>query len=77
MDEPPSPEELIAHVEDADAILCLLTERIDDPVLDAAGSRLRIVANMAVGYDNIDVAACRLRGRHGHEHARRADRGDS
>jgi lactate dehydrogenase-like 2-hydroxyacid dehydrogenase len=45
----------------ADAILCLLTERIDAAVLDRA-PRLRVVSNMAVGVDNIDVAACTARG---------------
>jgi glyoxylate reductase len=46
---------------EADAILCLLTERIDAAVLDRA-PRLRVVSNMAVGVDNIDVAACTARG---------------
>lgn len=45
----------------AEAILCLLTERIDAAVLDQA-PRLRVVSNMAVGVDNIDVAACTARG---------------
>lgn len=55
-------EELLARVKDVDAIVCLLTDRIDDAVLVAAGPRLRVVANVAVGYNNIDVAACRERG---------------
>ena len=62
IDEPPSPAELLELVRGARAILSLLTERIDDAVLDAAGPQLQVVANMAVGYDNIDVAACRRRG---------------
>ena len=41
--------------------MCLLTDRIDGAVLDAAPG-LRIVANIAVGYDNIDCAAARARG---------------
>jgi glyoxylate reductase len=45
----------------ADALLCLLTERIDAAVLERA-PRLRVVSNMAVGVDNIDVAACTARG---------------
>ena len=45
----------------ADAVVTLLTDRVDDPFLDAA-PKLRIVANVAVGYNNIDVAACRARG---------------
>ncbi|HEX3371072.1 MAG TPA: D-glycerate dehydrogenase, partial [Candidatus Acidoferrales bacterium] len=44
-----------------DALVCLLTEKIDDELLDAAGPNLRIVANVAVGYDNIDVPACTKR----------------
>ena len=46
---------------DADAVVTLLTDRVDDAFLDAAPS-LRIVANVAVGYDNIDVEACERRG---------------
>ena len=46
----------------AAGVLSLLTERIDDEVLDAAGPQLQVVANMAVGYDNVDVEACRRRG---------------
>jgi glyoxylate reductase len=42
--------------------VCLLTEPIDAAVLDAAGPQLKIVANVAVGYNNIDVPACRARG---------------
>ena len=44
------------EVEGYDALLCLLTDRIDEPLL-ARGDRLRIVANMAVGTDNVDLAA--------------------
>jgi glyoxylate reductase len=52
---------LLRGVRDADALLCLLTERIDADLL-AAAPRLRVVANCAVGYDNVDVAACAERG---------------
>lgn len=45
----------------ADAAVTLLTDRVDTAFLDAA-PRLRIVANVAVGYNNIDVEACRERG---------------
>jgi len=44
-----------------DGLYCLLTDRIDSAVLDAAGSSLKVVSNMAVGYDNVDVAACTAR----------------
>ena len=43
-------------------ILCLLTETIDGAVMDAAGPSLRVISNMAVGVDNIDVAAATARG---------------
>ncbi len=52
---------LLQRVADKDGLLCLLTDRIDDELLDAA-PRLRVVSQMAVGVDNIDVAACTRRG---------------
>jgi glyoxylate reductase len=55
-------EELLSRAKDKDGLLTVLTERVDDEVLEAAGSRLRIVANHAVGFDNIDVPACTRRG---------------
>src|SRR5689334_20088322 len=57
----PSREELLRGVAGAAAVVCTLTERIDAEVLDTAGPGLRVVANTAVGYDNIDVAAARER----------------
>ncbi|MFF2298298.1 2-hydroxyacid dehydrogenase [Arthrobacter sp. NPDC058127] len=51
-------EELLRRVAGADAVVSLLTERIDAELLDAAGPQLKVVANVAVGYDNIDVPAC-------------------
>jgi glyoxylate reductase len=56
-----SREELLARVAGKQALICLLTDRIDAEVLEA-GKDLRIVANIAVGYNNIDVDACRARG---------------
>lgn len=58
---PPSREWLLDAVRGASAVVCTLTERIDAAVLDAAGPGLRVVANMAVGYDNIDVDAAAAR----------------
>ncbi|KHL03986.1 2-hydroxyacid dehydrogenase [Sinomonas humi] len=55
-------EELLRRVAGADAVVSLLTERIDGELLDAAGPQLKVVANVAVGYDNIDVPACTQRG---------------
>jgi glyoxylate reductase len=53
--------DLLAAVAGADALVSLLTDRIDDELL-AAGPRLRVVANVAVGYDNVDVVAATRRG---------------
>lgn len=60
-DGPIAPEALRAGVADADALLCMLTDRIDAELLDAA-PRLRVIANYAVGFDNIDVVEARRRG---------------
>lgn len=57
-----SRDELLRRVPGKHAIVCLLTDTIDAAVLDAAGPQLKVVANVAVGYNNIDVAACRARG---------------
>jgi glyoxylate reductase len=61
-DESPPRDELLASVAGCRAVLSLLTERIDAELLDAAGPSLRVVANLAVGYDNIDVTAAAERG---------------
>ena len=52
---------LIAQIGDAEGLYCMLTDRIDAELLDAAPN-LRVVSNMAVGVDNIDLAACKRRG---------------
>lgn len=54
--------DLLARVAGKHALVCLLTDAVDAAVLDAAGPSLKVVANVAVGYNNIDVAACRERG---------------
>jgi glyoxylate reductase len=56
--ERPPRAEVLQRVAGKDALICLLTEKIDRELLDAAGPNLRIAANVAVGYDNIDVPAC-------------------
>jgi glyoxylate reductase len=61
-DRPLTTEELHAAVAGADAVVTLLHDRVDDAFLDTAGPGLRIVANVAVGYDNVDVPACAGRG---------------
>lgn len=59
---PPPRDELLRRVAGVDGLLALLTDRVDDELLDAAGPQLKVVSNFAVGYDNIDVAACARRG---------------
>ena len=49
--------ELLARVADKEALICLLTEKVDEELLSAA-PKLRVVAAVSVGYDNIDLAAC-------------------
>ena len=56
-----SREELLRRVKDKEALVCLLTERVNDELLGAA-PKLRITSNVAVGFDNIDVPACTRRG---------------
>jgi len=56
-----SREELLGKVAGADALVTLLTERVDAELLDAAGPQLQVVSNVAVGYDNIVVADCTAR----------------
>ena len=54
--------ECLRRIAGADAVVTLLTDRVDDEFLDAAGEQLQVVANVAVGYNNIDVAACERHG---------------
>ncbi|MCG5215332.1 2-hydroxyacid dehydrogenase [Streptosporangium sp. KLBMP 9127] len=61
-EEPPTRDALLRDVAGAVAVVCTLTERIDAEFLDAAGPGLKVVANTAVGYDNIDVPAATARG---------------
>lgn len=56
----PARAEVLARVAAKDALVCLLTERIDDELLSVSRS-LRIVANVAVGFDNVDIDACTRR----------------
>lgn len=61
-DRPIDRRQLLVQVQGVGAIISLLTEKIDEEVLAAAGENLKIVANYAVGYDNIDMEACTRRG---------------
>jgi glyoxylate reductase len=57
-----TPERLVELARGAAAVISDPTVRVDAALLDAAGAELRVVANFAVGYDNIDLDACRKRG---------------
>ena len=59
-DRPPR-DEVLRRIRDKEGLVCLLTEKINDELLRAA-PKLRIAANVAVGFDNIDVEACTKRG---------------
>ena len=59
---PPPRAELLDAVRDCDGVLTLLTDKVDDEFLDAAGAQLKVVSNYAVGFDNVDVPACTSRG---------------
>ena len=59
---PPPRDTLLRSIEGTDGVLTLLTDKVDDEFLDRAGEGLKVVSNFAVGFDNIDVAACTARG---------------
>jgi len=61
-DAPPAREEFLERVRGVAGLIPMLSDRIDAAVLDAAGPSLRVVANYAVGFDNVDIAACTERG---------------
>jgi len=61
-DRPLDRDRLMRDVRGVDAVLSLLSEFIDGAVMDAAGPRLRVISNMAVGFDNVDVPAATARG---------------
>jgi glyoxylate reductase len=55
-------KELLKRIKGADAVLPILTDRVDKEFFDAAGPQLKIVANYAVGFDNIDLKEAKKRG---------------
>ncbi len=61
-ERPPTRDELLEAVRGTSGVLSTATEKMDGAVMDAAGEGLRVIANMAVGYDNIDVEAAGERG---------------
>jgi len=58
---PPNRAELLQHVRGVDGLLSLLTDKIDSEVMDEAGRGLKVISNLAVGFDNIDVQAATAR----------------
>ena len=61
VDAPPR-EALLEHVAGVDGLISLVSDRIDEDLLDAAGPQLKVVATVAAGVDNIDLTACRAQG---------------
>jgi len=60
-EQPPKKEEILAGIRGKDAILCLLTDKIDRDIMDAAPN-LKVISSFSVGYDHIDVAEATRRG---------------
>ena len=58
---PPSREEILERARGVDGLLCLLTDRIDGEIMDAAGPQLKVISNHAVGVDNIAVSDATVR----------------
>ncbi len=59
---PPPYETLVQKAGGVDALLCLLTDRIDGKLMDAIGPQVKVISQMAVGFDNIDIPAATVRG---------------
>lgn len=59
---PPPKAILVEKIKGAEGLLCLITDSVDAEVMDAAGPQLRVISQMAVGFDNIDVAEATKRG---------------
>lgn len=62
VDRPLTPQELIEKAKGSDAILSLLTDKIDGEVIDAIGPQLKVISNYAVGFDNINIKDATDRG---------------
>lgn len=60
-DDPPSRNELLSRVSGKHGIYCLLTDKIDAELLNKAGKQLKVVSTMSVGYDHVDIQACKER----------------
>ncbi len=72
---PPPYEELRRRTADAEGLLSMLTDRVDQELIDGSPP-LRAIANYAVGYDNVDVEAARAKRHPRRQHARRPHRRD-
>lgn len=59
---PPPYETMVQKVKGIDALLCLLTDKIDENLMDAIGPQVKVISQMAVGFDNIDIPAATARG---------------
>ena len=59
---PPPYEKLVQKIKGMDALLCLLTDKIDANLMDASGPQAKVISQMAVGFDNIDIPAATTRG---------------
>ena len=59
---PPTREQLLEKVSGMDGLICLLTEKIDAELMDAAGPQLKVISSMSVGVDHVDVADATARG---------------
>jgi glyoxylate reductase len=59
---PPTYETLLKKVKGIDALICLLTDKIDSNLMDAIGPQVKVISQMAVGFDNIDIDAATARG---------------
>lgn len=58
----PTKEDLLRFVPGLTALVTMYTDPVDDELLDAVGEQLKVVCNFAVGYDNINISACKNRG---------------
>lgn len=61
-DRPLTPEEFLKRAKEADAVLTLLSDKVNGDVIDAVGPQLKIISNYAVGFDNINIAEATDRG---------------
>ncbi|HVX02641.1 MAG TPA: D-glycerate dehydrogenase [Nitrososphaera sp.] len=60
--EPPTRKEIMKNVEGKDAVLCMISDRMDKEVMDAAGPQLKIISSYSTGFEHIDVAEATRRG---------------